>query len=79
MARMHDDLGKYTAAKPRQQVLEKASVAEKAMKKNKTTKESNDSVVAAEGIYKSEDNYTIRMLSSGVTKDVSGRWEIILI
>ena len=68
---MHD-LGKYTTApKPRQQVLEKASV-EKAMKKNKT-KESNDSVVAAEGIYKSEDNYTIRMLSSGVTKDVSGR------
>lgn len=71
MARMHDDLGKYTAAKPRQQVLEKASVAAVA-KKNKT-KESDDSVVAAEGIYKSEDNYTIRMLSSGVTKDVSGR------
>ena len=68
---MHD-LGKYTTAptKPRQQV-EKASVAE-AKKKNKT-KESNDSAVAAEGIYKSEDNYTIRMLSSGVTKDVSGR------
>ena len=70
MARMHD-LGKYTAAaKPRQQVPEKASVA---AEKKKTTKESNDSVVAAEGIYKSEDNYTIRMLSSGVTKDVSGR------
>jgi hypothetical protein len=67
---MHD-LGKYTAAatKPRQQVPEKA--AEKAAAKKKTTKESNDSV--AEGIYKSEDNYTIRMLSSGVTKDVSGR------
>ena len=65
MARMHD-LGKYTAAatKPRQQVPEKAAA-------KKTTKESNDSV--AEGIYKSEDNYTIRMLSSGVTKDVSGR------
>ncbi len=70
MARMHD-LGKYTAAKPRQQVLEKASAV--AAKKKITTKESNDSVVAAEGIYKSEDNYTIRMLSSGVTKDVSGR------
>ncbi len=71
MARMHD-LGKYTAAtpKPRQQVSEKASVAEA---KKKKTKESNDSVVVAEGIYKSEDNYTIRMLSSGVTKDVSGR------
>ena len=72
MARMHD-LGKYTAAptKPRQQVPEKAAVAAVAKKKT-TTKESNDSV-AAEGIYKSEDNYTIRMLSSGVTKDVSGR------
>lgn len=74
MARMHRYLGKYTTAptKPRQQAPEKASVAS-AKKKNKTTKESNDSVVAAEGIYKSEDNYTIRMLSSGVTKDVSGR------
>jgi hypothetical protein len=71
MARIHD-LGKYTAAaKPRQQVPEKAS--EKAMMKKKTTKESNDSVAVAEGIYQSEDNYTIRMLSSGVTKDVSGR------
>jgi hypothetical protein len=72
MARMLD-LGKYTAAtpKPRQQVPEKATPAV-AKIKNKT-KESNDSVVAAEGIYKSEDNYTIRMLSSGVTKDVSGR------
>ena len=72
MARMLD-LGKYTAAaaKPRQQVPEKAS--EKAMKNKNKTKESNDSVVASEGIYKSEDNYTIRMLSSGVTKDVSGR------
>ena len=72
MARMHDLGGKYTAAaKPRQP--EKAVAAE-AKKKKKTAKESNDSeVVAAERIYKSEDNYTIRMLSSGVTKDVSGR------
>ena len=62
MARRMHDLGKYTAA-PRQ-VPEKASVEVK-KKKNKT-KESND-------FYKSEDNYTIRMLSSGVTKDVSGR------